>query len=73
MRFGYYPSTGKWNRTGDLNFARLYQTTSLLPNGKVLAIAGVNGDSYIEALDSAELYDPSTGNWTRTDDLNCRR
>jgi len=46
---------------------------SVLHDGKVLAFAGINGDSYIEALATAELYDPETGNWTHTDRLNCPR
>ncbi len=45
-------------------------TLTLLPNGQVLAAGG-----YQEAniLNSAELYDPATGTFTGTGDMNDRR
>jgi uncharacterized protein (TIGR03437 family) len=42
----------------------------LLPNGKVLVAGGGNLSG---ALRRAELYDPATGAWTRTGDLNVAR
>jgi N-acetylneuraminic acid mutarotase len=69
----YDPSTGKWIHTNHLRNARFLHAASVLPNGKVLAFAGVNDDEFMDALDSAELYDPSTGNWTRTSHLKCPR
>jgi hypothetical protein len=38
-------------------------------NGKVLATGGMVDDEG-GILNNAELYDPSTGSWTLTDDLN---
>ena len=46
-----------------MNSARGYHTASILTNGKVLVAGGLNNGSY---LNSAELYDPSTGVWTMT-------
>jgi Galactose oxidase, central domain/Kelch motif len=66
----YNPATGTWTFTGSLNDARLLQTQTLLPNGKVLAAGGwPEGTS----TGTAELYDPATGTWTFTGDLNVRR
>jgi hypothetical protein len=44
--------------------------SSLLTNGKVL-IAGGSSDS--GHINKAELYDPSTGTWTTTDNMNYKR
>jgi hypothetical protein len=68
----YDPSTGTWSRTGNLVTGRYWHTATQLQNGKVLVAGGLlyvapNGGQ-IEA--SAELYDPVSGAWTRTGDLN---
>ena len=66
----YDPATGTWTATGSLNTARVYHTATLLPNGMVLVAGGevsiINGT--ISA--SAELYDPASGTWTATGNLN---
>ncbi len=46
-----------------MNNARYYYAASILSNGKVLVTGGSNG----MAINSAELYDPSTGTCTITD------
>ena len=56
-----------WSYTGNLNTAREDHKATLLPNGKVLVVGGVNYDSF---LSSAELYDPATGTWSGTGNLN---
>ena len=53
----YDPSSGLWTTTGSMNTTRQYHTTTLIKNGKVL-VAGGSNDYY---LNSAELYDPSSG------------
>ena len=45
-----------------MNTVREFSTASVLSNGKVLVTGGDNGSV---AMNSAALYDPSTGNWTR--------
>jgi hypothetical protein len=79
----YDPATGTWSVTGNLNASRSDHTTTLLPNGEVLIAAGytknwvsVPGRSGVYAsptsLNEAELYDPTTGAWSITGDLNTR-
>jgi len=51
--------------------ARKGHTATLLPDGKVLVVGGVdsNDDASAKALASAELYDPKTGTWSETGSL----
>jgi N-acetylneuraminic acid mutarotase len=51
-----------------MNYARYRHTASILTNGQVLVAGGYNGNSYY--LNSAELYNPSTGSWTSTGNMN---
>ena len=44
---------------------RIYQSATLLPDGRVLVAGGQWGLKNL-TLDSAELYDPSTGTWAAT-------
>jgi len=52
--------------------ARVGHTATLLPGGKVLVSGGIDVDGQIK-LDSAELYDPTTGSWTATGSLKIAR
>ena len=52
-----------------MNIARYWHTASVLGSGKVLVTGGYNGGY----LNSAELYDPSTGNWSSTGVMNVAR
>jgi len=62
----YDPATGGWSPTGPLATGRSEHTATLLPNGKVLVVAGSNGVD----LTSAELYDPANGTWSATGALD---
>jgi len=69
----YDPATGMWSRTGNLVAARYWHTATLLQNGKVLVAGGEKfdvGSNLGQLLKSAELYDPVSGTWNRTADLN---
>src|SRR5947207_12608123 len=57
-----------WTGTGSLNTARYLHTATLLPNGMVLVAGG--SDSSFTVSPSAELYDPASGTWTATGNLN---
>src|SRR5947209_288651 len=71
-----YPS---WSFTGNLSTARRLYTATLLQNGKVLVAGGVNNmDGSCNSgncfkLNTAEFYDPATGTWTSTGNLNVAR
>ena len=67
----YDPVAGTFSSTGNLNTARDTHTATLLNNGQVLIVGGldVNGNS----LPSAELYDPTTGTFTLTGSLSYGR
>jgi hypothetical protein len=59
-------SADVWTDTGNLATAREYHTATLLPSGKVLAAAGLDGSI---PLTDCEIFDPSTGVWTETGTL----
>jgi N-acetylneuraminic acid mutarotase len=72
------PVTGVWTPTGNLANPRGNHTATLLTNGKVL-VAGGQAEVYsyggfsLEALGSAELYDPATGVWTSVGNMETGR
>ncbi|CAF3853051.1 unnamed protein product [Adineta steineri] len=66
----YDSSTGIWTTTGNMVKARYYHTASVLSNGKVLITGGGNNSGISNiALNSAEVYDSSTGTWTTTGNM----
>lgn len=57
-------------RAADLNTARWFGTSVLLPDGKVAVFSGANSDEVLLpgpqiAVREAELYDPATDTWSR--------
>ncbi|CAF4056460.1 unnamed protein product, partial [Rotaria sp. Silwood1] len=46
-----------------MSFGRYLHTASVLTNGKVLVAGGYGASGF---LNTAELYEPSTGLWTTT-------
>lgn len=65
------PVTYSLTPTGDLKVPRSFHSAVLLQNGQVLVMGGAShnnagGPDSPSYLDSAELYDPSTGAWTLT-------
>jgi N-acetylneuraminic acid mutarotase len=69
----YDPQIGRWTRTGRMSAARLFQTATLLPNGKVLVAGGCGDPDCNSALASAELYDPANGTWSTTGRMSVPR
>jgi hypothetical protein len=81
----YDPTTGTWSATGSLNYPRYNHTAILLPNGKVLVAGGAecsgtynpsNGScsgGSGSTFTTAEIYDPNTGTWSTTGNLNSAR
>src|SRR6266567_3448328 len=66
----YDPSTGQWTTVGEMTIPRSFFTTTLLPNGRVLATGGRvhTGPDYFDykAIAWADLYDPTTRKWSAT-------
>ena len=72
----YNPSTGRWTVTGSMATSRLGQSAALLPNGLVLVAGGIvniTDTGVVTVTASAELYNPSTGQWTPTGSLSTAR
>ncbi len=63
--------------TGSLNEARYYHSATLLTTGLVLVAGGIGpvpgATGALSELNSAELYNPSTGTFTKTGNLNTAR
>ncbi len=53
---------GTWTALATMNFTRLYYSSVVLTNGKVL----VAGAEYGTGTNSAEIYDPVANTWTTT-------
>ncbi len=66
-------ASGVFNNTGSLAVGHDSHTATLLPNGKVLVVGGVNGPGDQTASATAELYDPASGTWTATGSLATAR
>jgi N-acetylneuraminic acid mutarotase len=58
------------NTTGTFNQAHSGPAMVLLPNGKTLVVGGSPDDSGFNSSAKCELYDPATGLWTDTGDMN---
>jgi WD40 repeat protein len=74
----YDPSTGSWSMTGSLHQGRLGSTATLLPDGDVLVAGGActhacGQQTFTDSIDTAELYDPSTGTWGSTRSMHVKR
>jgi N-acetylneuraminic acid mutarotase len=71
----YHPTSGTFTFTGNLNTPRTSQTATLLNNGRVLMAGGwdSNGDYISSDADGAELYDPASGTFMSTGNLNVAR
>ena len=61
-----------WTDAAPMGIARGYHSTTLLPSGKVLVAGGTNGNGFV-AVNSVELYDPSTNIWTTVASLKTAR
>ena len=69
----YDPVTGAWANTGPSLAPRDLYTSTLLRNGRVLTAGGTDDSDEIHAVSTAELYDPATGIWNPTGNLNFNR
>lgn len=66
-------SPGTFTATGSLTRPREFHTATLLTNGKILITGGFSGNGPFSTWASAEIYDPTNGNFTATGDMNSAR
>jgi N-acetylneuraminic acid mutarotase len=69
----YNPATGIWTEISGMNTRRIAHTATLLSNGTVLVAGGDNANLTINYLSSAEIYDPTTGQWTGINPMTTAR
>ena len=70
----YDPTTKQLTSVGAMGQARSGATATLLPDGRVLVAGGGTGDGENRvALASAEIFDPTTSEFTPTGSLSLRR
>jgi Kelch motif len=72
----YDPATGKFTATGSMKATRAMHTATLIANGPLagnVLIAGGTSDENGGDVASAELYDPSTGQFTLTGAMSMPR
>ena len=75
----YDPQTNTWSRAGNMGTGRFQPTMTELPDGRVLVAGGTgdieSGEGVVEAvaLDSAEVYDPATNNFTDVPSMSVAR
>lgn len=74
----YDPSTGLSSPTGSMSEPRISHTSTLLQNGLVFVAGGIHsggidGVSSVDALSSAEIYDPVAGTWSSTGTMTTSR
>src|SRR5207249_3300849 len=69
----YHPKTGRWTQTAPMHDPRTDATATVLPDGRVLVAGGRTGYGDRPTLSSAELYDPASGTWSFTGNMNMAR
>jgi hypothetical protein len=75
----YDPATGRWSPTGPLQEARAWHVAALLHDGRVLVAGGSellpdpDGSESFQPINSAEVYDPATGAFTRVGPMSVAR
>src|ERR1700733_7543161 len=69
----YDPASGTFTLTGSLNTARRFAATILLQDGTVLVAGGAGATDPLQALASAEIYDPVARAFTATGSMTVER
>ncbi len=81
----YDPVAGTWGAIGDMQVVqgaapkqsgRTFFTATTIGNGMILAAGGIGtgtNPNQTQVFKSAELFDPSSGTWTLTADMNVTR
>ncbi len=69
----YDPVTNVWSTTGSMTEPRNLPEAALLPDGRVLVAGGSGAGTDLNALATAEIFDPASGTWSRTTSLSAAR
>lgn len=69
----YNPGSGTWSATGSLTVRRCNYALAKLPNGEILVAGGATAQRFLGVTASAEIYNPTTGTWTRTGSMHQAR
>jgi N-acetylneuraminic acid mutarotase len=69
----YNPSTGQWTATGSMTKPRGNHTATLLNDGSVLIAGGFCSGGFTYPDNSAEIYNPTSGTWKATGNMNVAR
>jgi N-acetylneuraminic acid mutarotase len=69
----YDTAIGQWRSAGNMSIARNSHSATLCADGKVLVVGGFNNRASDFTNKSAEQYEPASGSWTATVDLNLAR
>jgi len=69
----YDPATKRFIVTGSMLTARYKHSAGLLPDGRVLIVGGSDDRDWQGKMNSAEIYDPRTGQFSGTSPLNDSR
>jgi N-acetylneuraminic acid mutarotase len=69
------PASRTWTATGSMRAPRALGAATLLLDGRVLVAGGHGGHDAMQPdlLDSAELFDPASGVWTATGNMDMAR
>lgn len=69
----YDPTADTWEATELLNEPRMWHTLTLLPDGRALAVGGMDVDAIVvdafEPLATTEIFDPATNEWLPGPDM----
>ncbi|HAH08275.1 MAG TPA: hypothetical protein DCM05_17405 [Elusimicrobia bacterium] len=65
----YDPKYNRWSPAGTLSYGRMGHQATLLSDGRVLVVGGMDKDS----LSTAEIYDHRTNSWARTGSMAAAR
>jgi len=69
----YNPTTAEWTETGDMQESVGYTVPAELQNGDVLVAGGTTNGYQNAPTADTQIYDPSTGQWSFTGNLNVAR
>ncbi len=68
--YEFNPRTERYERVSDMHEKRWYPTLTGLPDGKILAVSGLDGSGEVVDGSQNEIYDPKTKKWTLRKDLD---